>query len=63
MHSTFKWIFVYCKCYISIRLMFLKKLMLIKQVHQKSETFFDVGISKIIVWNFNQMSERDVMIY
>ena len=28
-----------------------------------SETFFDVGISKIIVWNFNQMSERDVMIY
>ena len=54
MHSTFKWIFVYCKSYISIRLMFLKELMLIKQVHQKSETFVAAGISKIVVWNFNK---------
>ena len=32
--------FVYYKCYIKIELMFLKELMLIKQVNQKSVIFF-----------------------
>ena len=35
-HNIFKWMFVYYKWYILIELMFLKELMLIKQVHQKS---------------------------
>ena len=33
------------KCYIKIELTFLKELMLIKQVHQKSVIFVTVGIS------------------
>ena len=39
--------FVYYKCYISIELTFLKELMLIKQVHQKSVIFVTNGISSI----------------
>ena len=39
--------FVYYKCYISIELTFLKELMLIKQVHQKSVIFVTNGISLI----------------
>ena len=31
--------FVYCKCYISIELTFLKELMLTEQVHRKSDIF------------------------
>ena len=41
----FKWIFVNYKCYISIELRFLKELMLIKQVHQKSVIFVTIDIS------------------
>ena len=38
-------IFVYYKCYISTELTFLKELMLIKQVYEKSEIFVTIGIS------------------
>ena len=50
------------KCYIMIELMFLKELMLIKQVHQQSVIFATIGISETIVLNFNQTSVIDVMI-
>ena len=33
LRAIFEWTFVYCKCYISIELMFLKEWMLIKQLH------------------------------
>ena len=36
--------FVYCKCYISIELTFLKELMLTKQVNQQSAMFVTIGI-------------------
>ena len=36
--------FLYYKCYISIELSFLKELMLVKQVHQKSAMFVTIGI-------------------
>ena len=39
-----RWMFVYYKCYIMIELTFLKELMLIKQVHQKSVIFVFHGI-------------------
>ena len=55
--------FVYYKCYISIELTFLKELMLIKQVHQKSVIFVTVGISETIVSGFNQMSAINAMMY
>ena len=45
-----------------IELPFLKKLMLIKQVHQKNVIFATIAISWIIVLNFNQMSVIDVFI-
>ena len=35
--------FVYRKCYILIELTFLKELILIKQVHQKSVIFVTIG--------------------
>ena len=35
--------FVYYKCHISIELTFLKELILIKQVHQKSVIFATIG--------------------
>ena len=35
----------YKKCYIMIELTFLKELMLLKQVHQKSGMFVNIGIS------------------
>ena len=38
-----KCMFVYYKCYITIELMFLKELMLIKEVYQKSVMFVTVG--------------------
>ena len=41
--------FVYYKGYILIGLTFLKEMMLIKQVYQKSVMFFIVGISSIKV--------------
>ena len=44
-HNIFKWMFVYYKCYISIELRFLKEVILIKQVHQKSVIFAIVSIS------------------
>ena len=42
-----------------IDLMFLKELMLIKHVHQKSVIFSTTGISQIIVLSFNQMPAID----
>ena len=39
LQNIFKWMFAYCKSYISTELTFLKELMLIKQVHQKSVMF------------------------
>ena len=42
--SIFKQMFLYYKCYIRIKLTFLKELMLIKQVHQKSVMFVTIGI-------------------
>ena len=55
--------FVYYKCYISIKLTFLKELMLTKQGHQESATFVTIGICWIVVLSFNQMSATDVMIH
>ena len=49
--------------YIMAELMLLKKLLLIKQMHQKSVIFITIGISGIMVLSFNQMSAIDVMIY
>ena len=46
-----------------IELRFLKELILIKQVDQKSVIFVTIGISKILVLSFNQMSVIDLMIY
>ena len=59
----FIWMVVYYKCYISMKLTLLKELMLIKQVHQKSVIFANIGFSEIIVLSFNQMSAINVMIY
>ena len=44
-------------------LTFLKELMLIKQMHQKSIILVILGIFWIIVLRFNQMSGIGVMIY
>ena len=46
-----------------IELTFLKELMLIKQVHQKSVMFPTIGTFQIIVFSFSQMSTIDGMIY
>ena len=46
-----------------IELTFLKKLMLIKQLHQLSAMFVTIGISEIIVLYFNQMSVIAVTVY
>ena len=46
-----------------IELTFLNKLMLIKQVHQKSVMFVPIGIFYIIVFSFDQKSAIDVMVY
>ena len=48
---------------MKIEFAFLKELMLIKQLHQKSVIFITVGISYITVLCFNQMSVIAVMIY
>ena len=58
--DVFKWMFVYCKCYIWIELSFLKEFILIKQVHQKSVIFITIGISYIMVLSFNQMSQMGI---
>ena len=54
---------VFYQCHILIELTFLKELMLLKQVHQKSVIFVTIGIAWIIVLSFNQMSAIDVIIY
>ena len=54
--------FVYYKCYISIELRSLKKLMLIKQVNQKSAIFAIIGNFEIKPFNFNQIYIRDVIV-
>ena len=41
--NIFKWMFVYYKCYISMELIFLKELMLTKQVHEKSAMFATIA--------------------
>ena len=46
-----------------IELTLLKELMLIKQAHQKSVMFLNIGISEIIVLIFKQMSAIGAMIY
>ena len=43
--------------------MFLKELMLIKQVDEKCVIFITIGISQSIVLSFNQMSAKDIIIY
>ena len=45
------------------RTMFLKELLLIKQVHQRSVVFVTIGISYIIVLSLSKMSAIDVIIY
>ena len=55
--------FVYYKCYILIKSIFLKELILIELVYQKSVTFDTIGNSSIIVLSFNQMYAIDAMIY
>ena len=40
-----KWVFASYKSYITIELTFLKELMLMKQVHQKSVKFDTISIS------------------
>ena len=46
-----------------IELKFLMKLMLIKQVHQKTVMFVIISIFLISNLSFNQMFAIDVMIY
>ena len=46
-----------------MELTFLKELMLITQVHQKSVILATIGIFQIIVLSFNQMSAVGVIIY
>ena len=41
------------KCYIWVKLTFLKELMLIKEMHQNSVIFGTIGISSIMALNFN----------
>ena len=43
--------------------MFLKELMLIRQVNQKSVIFVTISILYIKALRFNQMSAMDAMIY
>ena len=43
--NNFRWILVYYKRYVMIDLMFLKELILMKQLDQKSVMFFAMGIS------------------
>ena len=51
------------KCFIMIQLTFLKVLMLIRQVNQKSVLFATIGIFKIKDLSFNQMPAMCVMKY
>ena len=46
-----------------IELTFLKDLMLIRQVNQRSAIFVTTGIFKVKALNFNQMSAVDTIIY
>ena len=49
--------------YDMIELMFLKELMLIRQVHQKNLIFVTIGIFQIKGLSFNRMSVMDIMMY
>ena len=53
--------FVYHKCYILIEMMFLKKLMLMKQASQKSGIFVTISTFQIKALSVNQISAIDVM--
>ena len=46
-----------------IELTFMRELILIEQVHQKSVMFVTISISQILVLKSNQMSAMDAMIY
>ena len=46
-----------------IKLTFLKKLILIKRVHQKNVIFVTIAIFKTTGLSFNGMSAMDVMMY
>ena len=46
-----------------IELTFMRELILIEQVHQKSVMFVTISISQILVLRSNQMSAMDAMIY
>ena len=46
-----------------IELTFMRELILIEQVHQKSVMFVTISISQILVLRSNQMSPMDAMIY
>ena len=46
-----------------IELTFMRELILIEQVYQKSMMFVTISISQILVLRSNQMSAMDAMIY
>ena len=46
-----------------IELTFMRELILIEQVYQKSVMFVTISISQILVLRSNQMSAMDAMIY
>ena len=48
---------------ILIEIIFLKELLLIKQVHQKRFIFVTIGISYVIVLSFNEISAIDDIVY
>ena len=50
------------KFYNMIGFMYLKELILIKQMHQKNLIFAIIGILKILVLNINHISAMAVMI-
>ena len=51
------------KYYIMVELTFLKVLMLIRQVHQKSVLFVAIGNFRIKGLSFNRMHAVGVMMY
>ena len=62
-HNFLKCVFVYYKRYISIELTFLKELMLIKQVSQKSVIIATIGIFEIKRLSFSQITGINAMIF
>ena len=54
-------VFINYKCHISIELAFLKEIMLIRQVHEKSVIFGTICIFWTKFLSFNQMCAMGVM--